>query len=108
MNEGLREKQSRFVLMVALLIGFADLRGYELTFGDAYRDPRVKHGHPHSLHRSRLAVDFNVFKEGKYVGGAAEEYEELGVFWEALGGTWGGRFDPIDGPHFSLAHNGMA
>lgn len=36
----LRESQSEFVRMVARLIDFATANGYELTFGDAYRDPR--------------------------------------------------------------------
>ena len=30
----LREKQSRFVVLVAELILFAEANGYELTFGD--------------------------------------------------------------------------
>ena len=32
-------------------------RLYRLRWGDAYRDPRVKYGHPQSVHRKRLAVD---------------------------------------------------
>jgi hypothetical protein len=37
--------------------------------------------------------------------GKAEAYKPLGIKWELLGGTWGGRFN--DGNHFSLAHNNI-
>jgi len=101
----LREKQSDFVMMVADLIHFVYDKGWELTFGDAYRDSRVTYGHAKSLHRSRLAIDMNLFVDGKYIRGASPEYTEIGEYWESLGGSWGGRFD--DHNHFSLAHGGM-
>lgn len=100
----LREKQSKFVAMIAQLIEFAYAHGYELTFGDAYRDPRVPYGHSRSLHRKRLAVDFNLFRNGVYLP-RSSDHAELGEFWESIGGTWGGRFD--DGNHYSLEHDGM-
>ena len=100
----LREKQSEFVRMIAKLIVKADELGYELTFGDAYRSPEVKYGHPRSLHRSRLAVDFNLFKDGKYLT-STEVHKPLGEYWESIGGSWGGRFN--DGNHYSLEHDGM-
>lgn len=106
--ETLRMKQSRFIRMVSLLLDYAQLRGYELTLGDGYRDPRATfpYSHPRSLHRSRLAIDLNVFKDGEYLSGEApHEYDELGEFWESIGGSWGGRFE--DANHFSLAHRGM-
>jgi len=98
------EKQSRFTHMVALLILHAEQLGYALTFGDAYRDPRVEYGHSRSLHRKRLAVDFHAFKNGKYLV-KTEDYTPLGEYWESIGGSWGGRFE--DGNHFSLEHEGM-
>jgi len=67
MGETLRQKQSRFVEMVARLIRHAYNEGYELTFGDAYRDPRCPYGSEVSLHKKRLAVDLNLFKDGKYL-----------------------------------------
>ena len=100
----LREKQSKFVKMKALLILYAYQLGYELTDGDAYRDPRVAYGHLQSTHRLRLAQDFNLFKDGKYLV-EASDHEPLGLFWESLGGAWGGRFN--DGNHYSLEHNGV-
>lgn len=107
----LGQKQRHFTRLVGLLIEFAYQRGYELTFGDAYRDPRV-HGavgqkvgysSANSLHKERLAIDLNLFRAGKYLT-RTEDYIELGEYWESLGGSWGGRFN--DGNHFSLEHNG--
>jgi hypothetical protein len=34
-------------------------------------------------------------------------YRPLGEKWEAMGGTWGGRFSHPDGNHFSLEHEGV-
>ncbi|MBU2249945.1 MAG: M15 family metallopeptidase [Gammaproteobacteria bacterium] len=96
----LREKQSKFVQMVALLIQFAYEKGYELTLGDA----AATSGHRrNSCHYIRLAVDLNIFREGKYLS-STEDHQELGKFWESIGGSWGGRFD--DGNHYSLEHEG--
>ncbi len=109
----LGNKQRKFTRLVGLLIEYAYQNGYELSFGDAYRDPRV-HGQvgekksyssANSLHKERLAVDFNLFKDGKYLT-ASEDYTQLGEFWESLGGAWGGRFKPADGNHFSIEHGG--
>jgi hypothetical protein len=99
----LRRKQSKFVKMVSLLINYADLNGYQLTLGDGYRDPRCMYGAKTSLHRKRLAIDFNLFRDGLYLTDT-DDYEFLGIFWEFIGGTWGGRFG--DGNHFSLEHKG--
>lgn len=103
-KETLREKQSRFVSMVAELIQFAYSHGYELTFGDAYRDERCTYGQPFSLHRKRLAVDLNLFHNGKWLKNT-KDHEPLGLFWESIGGTWGGRFN--DGNHYSVEHGGF-
>lgn len=100
----LRQKQSQFAEMVARLILKAIELGYETTFGDAYRAPDVPYGHPNSLHKLRLAIDLNLFKDGAYLT-ETEDHAELGEWWESVGGTWGGRFN--DGNHYSLAHNGM-
>lgn len=100
----LGQKQRKFTLMVAKLIEFAYEKGYELSFGDAFRDSRVPYGHPNSLHRRRLAVDFNLFKDGKYLN-SSKAHTELGEYWESIGGSWGGRFG--DGNHYSLEHDGM-
>ena len=107
----LGNKQRHFTRLVGLLIEFAYQNGYELTFGDAYRDPRVhgavgekkSYSSANSLHKERLAVDFNLFKNGVWLQ-KTEDFTQLGQYWESLGGTWGGRFQ--DGNHFSLEHQG--
>lgn len=104
MTETLRQKQSRFVLMVADLIRFAHDNGYELTLGDAYRDERCSYGQPFSLHRKRLAIDLNLFKDGIWLT-KTDDHLPLGEYWESIGGSWGGRFR--DGNHYSLAHDGF-
>ncbi|HFO5822228.1 TPA: M15 family metallopeptidase, partial [Escherichia coli] len=87
--------------------------GYRLTFGEAYRTPeqaalnaKSGKGIRNSLHTLRLAVDFNLFINGKYQADT-DAYRPLGEYWESIGGTWGGRFSRADGNHFSLEHNGM-
>lgn len=102
----LREKQSAFAHHVALLILQAELMGYEITLGDAYRDPRLHgaigtkrgYGSANSYHKQRLAIDLNLFKDGKFLD-STEAHQPLGEWWEAQGGTWGGRFN--DGNHYS-------
>lgn len=110
-GESLGQKQRRFVLMIAGLIDYAYSLGYELTLGDAYRDPRVfgavgetkGYGRSKSNHKIRLACDFNLFLGGKYLDQTAD-HEPLGIWWESIGGDWGGRFN--DGNHYSLEHGG--
>lgn len=107
----LGQKQRKFALMIAQLIIHAYEHGYELTFGDAYRDPRLHgalgekkgYGAANSCHKLRLAVDLNLFKNGEYKT-RTEDYKDLGEYWESIGGCWGGRFE--DGNHFSLEHEG--
>ena len=92
----LREKQSLFTQMVGKLIEFAYATGYELTLGDAW----AKTGHKeNSFHYKRLAVDLNLFRDGRYLS-STEDHAPLGHYWESLGGTWGGRFN--DGNHYSF------
>jgi len=96
----LRQKQSAFVRMVADLIRTAYELGYELTFGDAY----ATSGHKaRSLHYERLAIDLNLFRDGKFLD-KTEDHLPLGAYWESIGGSWGGRFN--DGNHYSLEHEG--
>jgi len=103
----LSQRQRKFTRMVADLILFAYAHGYELTFAEAYRTPeqaalnaKKGSGISRSLHCDRLAVDFNLFKDGKYLT-STEAHRPLGEFWESIGGAWGGRFK--DGNHYSLA-----
>lgn len=107
----LSEKQALFTVKIAQLINWADEHGYRLTFGEAYRTPeqaalnaKAGKGIKNSLHTQRLAVDFNLFKNGVWLT-KSTDHLPLGEYWESIGGTWGGRFN--DGNHYSLEHNGV-
>lgn len=119
----LGDKQRAFTQMIARLIDFAYANGYELTFGDAYRDPRVhgavgekkSYSSAVSVHKERLAVDLNLFKDGRYLT-SSEDHKPLGEFWKSLHADcrWGGDFKDHqgrprpDGNHYSMTHGGRA
>ena len=110
----LRKKQSEFARLVGKLILKAYDLGYEVTLGDAYRDPRVhgamgvrkSYSHPKSAHKIRLAIDLNLFKNGEFLE-TSEDHRLLGEWWEKQHpmARWGGRFD--DGNHYSFEHEGV-
>ena len=106
MAESLRQKQSRFARMVAQLINHATVLGYEVTFAEAYRSPEEakRRGFKNTNHTKRLAIDLNLFKNGSYQR-STKAHEPLGLYWESIGGAWGGRFN--DGNHYSLEHKGV-
>lgn len=112
----LSKKQQRFTQCIGLLIHYAYTKGYALTLGDAYRDPRVHgkegekvaYGAANSQHKRRMAIDLNLFVDGKYItDGNHPAYKDLGEYWKSLDGdcAWGGDFG--DANHFSFEHNGF-
>lgn len=108
--ETLREKQSRFAVMIARLILWAEAQGFAVTFGEAWRSEEEARrlagaglGVRRSLHCDRLAVDLNLFIGGAWMQGS-EAHRPMGEEWERMGGAWGGRFG--DGNHYSLPHGG--
>lgn len=109
MNETLGQMQRRFARMVPRLIDKAHELGFEVTVGDAFRDPRVfgkmgerlGYGESNSCHKLRLAIDLNLFKNGEFCS-KTEDHKPLGEWWESQGGAWGGRFQ--DGNHYSLQY----
>ena len=93
----LSKKQREFTLAVAQIINYAYAKGYELTFGDAYRDHRLHgdtgdkkgYGSSKSNHKIRLAVDFNLFVDGKYISdGSHYAWFDIGEEWATSGDTW--------------------
>lgn len=111
----LEDQQQRFVPLVAKLIEFAYAQGYALTFGEAFRTPEqaqwnAAHGKGivNSLHCDRLAIDFNLFKDGVLLTDA-ESYRPLGEYWKTLDPDcrWGGDFSKPDADHFSLTWEGI-
>jgi len=116
----LGEKQRKFAQMVGQLITWCYENDYEVTFGEAYRTPEQAalnaakgSGISNSLHTKKLAIDLSLFVD-LTEGGDEDVYQKdsaaylpLGLFWESIGGSWGGRFHRPDGNHFSLEHEGV-
>ena len=110
----LGDKQKLFAKLVPRLIDRAHELGYQVTLGDAYRDPRSHgklgekgaYGAKFSCHKVRLAIDLNLFKDGNYLV-TTEDHRPLGEWWEDQHELccWGGRFN--DGNHYSMTHEGM-
>lgn len=120
MSESLRQKQSRFAKDAARLILRAYELGYEITLGEAWRTPQQAKanaksgaGIANSLHIERLAIDLNLFRDGKFLTDSAA-HRPLGEWWESLGHDykWGGRFKDSnghprpDGNHYSISPDG--
>lgn len=109
----LGEKQRAFARLVPRLIDKAHELGYEVTLGDAYRDPRVfgalgvtqGYGHRNSCHKVRLAIDLNLFLNGVYQT-TEDAHRPLGEWWEQQHefARWGGRFK--DANHYSFTDSG--
>jgi hypothetical protein len=134
----LREAQEIFTKHVAYLLGEIFHQGYTCTLGEVYRSdeqawinalpPESKlqaklhngmvtefdtpvggKGIRKSLHRSRLAVDINLFKDGAYLSHSAS-HKEFGILWESWHEMfrWGGNFrDAVgrpkpDGNHYEM------
>jgi len=109
----LGEKQRIFSHLVGKLIEKIYVSGFEVTFGEAWRPPttaeyyaKVGKGIRNSLHTQRLAVDLNLFKDGKFLSDS-EQHRQFGEWWEQQHPLcrWGGRFK--DGNHYSMEHNGI-
>lgn len=109
------EKQSEFLQDVARLIMYAHrFKGVMLTGGDLYQDNEWLKKHtwygntyktPHlktGQHPKRLAIDLNLFVDGKYITGHHDRFDDLGIFWEGLSvkNRWGGNFKKLDYNHF--------
>ena len=116
----LLEKQQVFAEDFAKLIQFAISKGFKCTFKEPIRskeqaiaNAKAGKGIVNSLHTIGLAVDLNLFKDGKYLD-KSEDHRELGEFWESLytpeaKHRWGGRFvGRPDGNHYSIEHEGRA
>lgn len=103
----LLDQQQQFSAMLGRLLLYITESGYGVTMGECWRTPEqaaynAAHGSgiKHSLHCDRLACDINIFRDGQWIATP----DEIGEWWENIGGTWGGRFG--DPPHFSLSYGG--
>ncbi len=89
----LGEEQRAFARNFPLLLLYAFSLGYTVTF-----PPEHTRHIANSRHFDGRAKDINLFKDGKYLA-KTEDHLPLGLFWEFLGGVWGGRWN--DGNHYS-------
>lgn len=102
-NLTLGEKQEKFSRMIAELLLWVYDQGYQIRIGHALRCRDCKTGSEVSLHKEKLAMDLNLFKDGVYLS-KTSDHQPIGEKWESMGGSWGGRFN--DGNHYSLEHEG--
>jgi len=89
--------------------------GLECSGGDLLRDPRAHgavgekgpYGKAYSLHKSGLAIDLNVFRNGVYITSSEDPvWEMLGSYWESLHPLCANGRKWQDANHFSIAHDG--
>jgi hypothetical protein len=115
----LRQRQVEFTKCVARLIDKAFSMGFEVTLGEVYRSPaeaerlaKLGLGVVNSAHTYRLAIDLNLFKDGKYLT-RTEDHRPLGEWWVSYGRKnklplyWGGHFSHPDGNHYSMEYVGI-
>lgn len=110
----LGQKQRLFMRLLPRLLDKLHELGYEASEGDGFRDSRAfgklgekgPYGNRFSCHKLRLALDINLFRDGKYLD-KSDDHKELGEFWEGLHEltAWGGRWG--DGNHYSITHEGL-
>jgi hypothetical protein len=112
----LLDNQFKFSKMISEFILWLYSQGYTVQKGDAWRstdklcvpggvegfEDDLKYSYQELLfynkkskltygkHNERLAQDLGIWKDGKQL--TTEEYRPLGVYWESMGGRWGGRF----------------
>lgn len=109
----LSDHQWEFLKDVAKLIVFANQHEYKLTGGELYRPFEMqklyfengKSKTMESNHLQRLAIDLNIFFNGRYLNQNSDfkQIEFLGDYWESLNkkNRWGGHFSNlVDTPHF--------
>lgn len=114
MSETLGQKQRRFAKSVARLLDKAHELGFEVSLGDAYRDPKafgplgkvIAYGNAFSCHKVRLAIDLNLFKDGRYITDD-EGHKELGKWWKEQGVGHCSGVDFGDPNHYSITHEGI-
>lgn len=103
MSVDLNQRQVDFTLALAQLILHAhDYLGLPVRFAEVTRTVEQQRANVeaglsktmNSRHLDKLAADLVIYKDG-VAHTEGEVFRPLGVFWESLGGRWGGRFhDP--------------
>lgn len=118
----LGDKQRLFAYLIAKLIVWCYKNDYEVSFGEATRDPRIAvlnskagKGISNSLHLKRLAIDLNLFvdksleSDEDFYAVDSEAHRPIGEYWKTLHPLcrWGGDFAKPDGNHYSMEHGGV-
>lgn len=106
----LSEKQAIFSLNVAkLIIQSKEIFDIDISLGEAYRTKEQQSIYYsrglsktlQSRHMSRLAIDINIFKDGKWLT-EREDYKPLALIWKNLnplndcGYYWGWDFNHFE------------
>jgi len=98
-------KRRAFTKAQAHLVIHAHMLGFEIAGKDWHRAASCGYGAKNSVHRSSLAIDFDLYIEGKWVpDGEHPAWSILHEFWELYGGA---KAIPGDANHFSFEYNGM-
>jgi hypothetical protein len=106
----LSEKQIIFAANAGRLFAYAAAQGIPGKVGTWYRSTseqlalfaRGASQKKTGMHQLGLAVDYLIIRNGK-LPKDDPAYDELGVYWEILGGTWGGRWKSLhDRNHFEF------
>jgi hypothetical protein len=104
--------QWQFVQCQGLFIQYALMKGYKLTEGRgavSVAANAADGGHENSCHLHRLAKDWNLFVDGKYITGDHPAWHDLGSYWRSLHplARWGGDFSNKDYNHISFEWQGV-
>jgi hypothetical protein len=112
-------RQELFMELLGQLLVWLYANGYKVRGGELLRDPRIAKmndangtGISNSLHIDKLAIDLNIFKNGRWLA-TTEEHAPVGAKWKSLHAlaAWGGDFKPPtkpDGNHYSIRYAGRA
>jgi hypothetical protein len=83
-------RQEVFAVNVAKLILFINANGYQVTLGETIRSRAEAEAYAKkgigirdSNHMYRLAIDLNLFKDGKYLT-QEKDYKFAGIYWQSL------------------------
>lgn len=103
------DQQARFLLAACKLIEYATSLGYKVTGGEFERTKEqaalyVKSGKGilSSMHCARRAIDLNFYLDGM-LKADKKSLDQVGRYWESIGGVWGGRFKAYDDSrHFEM------
>lgn len=94
----------RFARLLGKLLRYAYQQGFEVLVYQLYRDQATQEAlyrqgkskadgvRKRSKHQDGRAVDLAIVKDGQIDWTRCPEYDKLGVYWQTIGGTWGGNW----------------